>query len=353
MSDQNVIVDCVAKKSTGMPARLGELARLQRGIVSRRQAIESGMSADAVKWAIVSGKWQQVYPGVYATFSGQASRHAQFWAALLFAGDDAILSHETAAELISLTDRKSAVISVTVPNARRVAAPRGIVIYRQRHRQLKWRFARGIPPHTLTEDTVIDLLNASAAFDDAVAWVTAAFARRLTSERMLRQAVAARSRVRWRGQLDDVITLAAGGTHSVLEFRYDRDVERAHGLPRATRQSPFIKRDGSRGYRDRFYEHYGRLVIELDGRNYHLDETRDRTRDNQATATGGSTLRYTWTDVTSRSCETAAEVHRALRERGYPAPLKPCSPACRVLGYSTTAGQPSPDLAVADSRPRA
>jgi len=322
-----------------IPSSLGSVAQrrllvllsVQAGIVDRDQALAVGLSRGQISYRLRSGAWQRVYPGVYATFTGPASRDARFWAALLFAGDDAVLSHETAAELTSLTDRKSAAISVTVPNARRVAAPRGIVIYRQRHRQLKWRFARGIPPHTLTEDTVTDLVNASATFDDAVAWVTAAFARRLTSEHMLRQAIAARSRVRWRGQLDDVITLAAGGTHSVLEFRYDRDVERAHGLPRAARQAPFIKQDGSRGYRDRYYQHYGRLVIELDGRNYHLDETRDRTRDNQATAAGGSTLRYTWTDVTSRSCETAAEVHRALRARGYPAPLKPCSPACRAL----------------------
>jgi very-short-patch-repair endonuclease len=288
------------------------------------------MSADAIRWTLESGKWQQLHPGVYATFTGQAGRHSRFWAALLYAGEGAILSHETAAELLSLTDRKSALISVIVPNPRRVAAPRGIVIHRLRHPQLKWRFAGGIPPHTMTEDTVIDLVNAAASLDEAVAWVTAAFARRLTSEHMLRQAIAARSRLRWRGQLDDVITLAAGGTHSVLEFRYDRDVERAHGLPRAVRQAPFTKRDGTRGYRDRFYQHYGRLVIELDGRQYHPDETRDRARDNQATATGGSTLRYTWADVTGRACETAAEVHRALRGRGYRAPLKPCSPACRA-----------------------
>jgi Protein of unknown function (DUF559) len=289
------------------------------------------MSVDAVKWVVRRGVWQQVHPGVYATFTGRLSRQARFWAALLYTGQGAILSRETAAELIGLTDRKSPVISVTIPNARRVVAPNGVAIHVSRHPQAKWRYARGIPPHTMTEDTVIDLINASAAFDDAVAWVTAAFARRLTSEHVLRQAIAARSRLRWRGQLDDVITLAAGGTHSVLEFRYDRDVERAHGLPRAARQAPFTKRDGRRGYRDRYYEHYGRLVIELDGRQYHLDETRDRTRDNQATSTGGATLRYTWPDVTGRPCETAAEVHLALRGRGYPAPLKPCSPACRAV----------------------
>ncbi len=251
--------------------------------------MKAGMSADAVKWAVRRGTWQQVYPGVYAAFTGQPGRRARLWAALLHAGEGAILSHETAAELIGLASGQSALINVTIPNGRRVVAPRGVKIHITRHAGAKWRYAQGIPPHTLTDDTIIDLVNAAASLDDAVGWVTAGFARHLTSEWPLRQAIAARSRVRWRNQVEEVIGFAAGGTHSVLEFRYDRDVERAHDLPAAARQVPFTKRDGSRGYRDRYYERYGRLVIELDGKRYHPDESRhhDRARDNQAAARGG------------------------------------------------------------------
>ncbi len=42
-----------------------------------------------------------------------------------------------------------------------------------------------------------------------------------------------RSRFRWRDEIDEVIERVAGGSHFPLEFRYDRDVERAHGLPAA------------------------------------------------------------------------------------------------------------------------
>jgi hypothetical protein len=292
------------------------------------------MPVGAVRWAIRRGTWQLVYPGVYAVFSGPARRRAQLWAALLHAGEGAILSHETAAELVGLTDQRSALINITIPNGRRVVAPRGVKIHITRQAGAQWRYALGIPPHTMADDTIIDLVNAAASLDDAVGWVTAGFARHLTAEWPLRQAIAARARVRWRDQLDAVITLAAGGTHSVLEYRYDRDVERAHGLPRAARQAPFKKPDGSRGFRDRCYERYGRLVIELDGKRYHPDERRhlDRARDNQAAAGGGSTLRYDWNDVTRKTCETAAQVYAALRERGYQGPISPCSPACRAVG---------------------
>lgn len=319
---------------TGVPGRLRELARLQGEVVSRRQAILSGMSPDAVKWAVRKGAWRAIYPGVYATSTGLASRRTQLWAALLYAGEGAILSHETAAELTGLADRQSRLINITIPAGRRVVAPRGLKIHLTRHVAPRWHFAQGIPPHTMIDDTIIDLANAAASLDDAVGWVTAAFARSLTNEWPLRQAIAARSRLRWRNELDDVITLAAHGTHSVLEYRYDRDVERAHSLPEAARQVRFIKRDGSRGFRDRYYEEYGRLVIELDGKRYHPDENRhhDRARDNQAAAQGGSTLRYDWSDVTRKNCETAAQVYAALRERGYHGPISPCSPVCRAIG---------------------
>jgi hypothetical protein len=291
------------------------------------------MSGGAIRWVVRGGTWQQVHPGVYATFTGEVGRGARLWAALLHAGEGAVLSHETAAELIGLADRHSPLIHVTIPCTRRVVPPQGVSIHVSRRDIPKWRFARGIPPHTMTEDTLIDLLNAVKTLDDAAGWITTAFARHLTSEWPFRQAIAARSRVRWRSQVDEIITLAAGGTHSVLEFRYDRDVERAHGLPRAARQVPFTKRDGSRGFRDRYYEQYGRLVIELDGKRYHPDEHRylDQARDNQAAAVGGSTLRYGWNDVTREACVTAAQVHGALRERGYPGALTECSPACRAV----------------------
>jgi hypothetical protein len=331
----------VVNSSTGTPPRLTELARLQAGVVSRHQALSCGSTQDAVRWAVRKGAWQQVCPGVYATFTGQVGRRAQLWAALLHAGEGAILSHETAAELLGLADQAAARIHVTVPNARRVVAPPGVVIHVSRRSYPKWRYPRGTPPHTMSEDTVIDLVNAAGTLDEAARWVTAAFARRVTGEWPLRQALAERSRLRWRDHLDELITLAATGTHSALEFRYDRDVERAHGLPHAVRQASFVKGDGSRGFRDRYYERYGRLVVELDGGLYHYGERQghDRLRDNQAAAMGGSTLRYDWSAVTRRACETAAEVFAALRERGYQGTLKQCSPACRALspppGHST------------------
>jgi hypothetical protein len=148
----------------------------------------------------------------------------------------------------------------------------------------------------------------------------------------LKAAAKARKRFRWGEQIEEIIDRVAGGSHFPLEFRYDRDVECAHGLPAATRQAKFTKSDGTKGFRDRYYEKYG-LIIELDGREFHPEERRgqDRARDNEAAATAGATLRYGWADIRLTPCETAVQVHRALNKRGYLGGIRPCSATCRAF----------------------
>jgi hypothetical protein len=322
--------------SDKIPPVLREQARYQAGVITREQALKSGMPVNAIRWKLERRAWRQVYRGVYVTFTGPITREAQLWAAVLYAGHGAQLSHETAAEIQCLADRRSPLIHVTIPVGRRVIPPQGVVVHRSSYVDPDWRFPRGVPPHTLVEETIIDLVDAATNLDDVIGWVTTAFGRSLTGQGPLRKTMADRKKRRWRSQLDEIITAAAGGAHSILEYRHDRDVQRAHGLPPARKQMPFIKPDGSRGFRDRCYEQYGGLVIELDGKQAHPSERRgrDQDRDNDAAAKGGSTLRYGWDDITRKACETAAQEAEALHERGWIGELKPCSPICRAVSGS-------------------
>jgi hypothetical protein len=54
---------------------------------------------------------------------------AVLWAAVLRAGDGAMLSYQTAAELSGLIDQASSVIHVTVPRTRRVTKISGIAVH--------------------------------------------------------------------------------------------------------------------------------------------------------------------------------------------------------------------------------
>jgi Transcriptional regulator, AbiEi antitoxin len=313
-----------------LPSALGNLARHQSGVVSRSQALRAGLSSDMIRFRVGSGRWQQIHRGIYATFNGVPGRGARLWAAVLSAGTGAMLSHETAGELHRLVDKPPDLIYVTVPRERRIIAAEGVSIYRSA-RALEAVQGHSYPPRTKIEETVLDLTQTAATFDDVCGWVTRAFARDLTDEIRLRAAMGMRPKLRWRADLHELITAAADGDHSVLEYRYDRDVERAHGLPEAKRQVPFMGPGGRRGRRDRVYENYG-VVVELDGRLAHPDDSawKDRARDNAAAADGKQTLRYGWEQVRRKPCETAAEVATVLRLHGWPGRPRACSPGCRA-----------------------
>jgi len=241
-----------------------------------------------------------------------------------------MLSHETAAELQRLTERPTGKIHVTVPRQRHIAALPGISLHRS-GRTVEALQRNSNPPRTRVEETVLDLTQTTATFDDVCGWVTRAFARDLTDEERLRAAMRQRTKLRWRADLRELIAAAAGGDHSVLEYRYDRDVERAHGLPAPVRQAPFVGPDGRKGRRDRLYQKYG-VVVELDGRLGHgpEDQWRDKDRDNAAALDGHQSLRYGWTHVRWHPCATALQVARVLRVHGWDGWPRPCSPGCPV-----------------------
>jgi hypothetical protein len=253
-----------------LPSTLRNLARRQHGIISRSQALRAGLSADMIKFRISSSRWTQVHRGVYATFTGMPGRGAQLWSAVLAAGPGAALSHETAAELHRLADKPADLIHVAIPVQRRIVAVSGTKIHRSA-RALVAVQGHAYPPRTRIEETVLDLAQTAKTFDDVCGWVTRAFARDLTDETRLREAMSARTKLRWRADLHELIVAADGGDHSVLEFRYHRDVERAHALPEPRRQVPFAGPGGRRGRRDRVYEQYD-VVVELDGRLAHPAE---------------------------------------------------------------------------------
>ncbi len=299
-------------------------------MISRSQAIRAGLTVDMIKFRVRSGRWRQIHPGVYATFTGVPGRGPRLWAAVLSAGPGAVLSHETAAELHRLIDRPVDEIHVTVPRMRHIDAVSGVSLHRSA-RAFEAVQGHAYPPRTKVEETVLDLTQSAATFDDVCGWVTRAFARNLTDETRLRNAMTKRTKLRWRSDLHELIVAAAGGDHSVLEFRYHRHVERAHGLPEPARQVPFTGPGGRRGRRDRVYEAYG-VVVELDGRLAHRaeDKWRDKKRDNAAAADGQQSLRYDWAQVKWKACATAAEVARVLRRHGWDGWPRPCSPGCPV-----------------------
>lgn len=326
-----------------IPAALQQKADQQGGVISRKQALAAGLRQSTIRSKIESGRWRTVRTGVYATFTGPITRKAELWAAVLYldpllgegkkprkTSAKTQLSHETAAEIDGLLDRRSKLIHLTVAAKRHIRSAPGIRVHRTRGlRDL--RFPAGELPRTWIEDTVLDLANDASSYDDVCGLVTAAFGRRLTSAITMRTVLSERRFHRWRSDISELITAAEGGAHSVLEFRYDRDVEQAHGLPLSRHQVPFRKKDGSKGFRDRVYEDFN-VIVELDGNQAHSADRRweDKERDNDAAEGTQQSLRYGWRHVRRNPCQTAMQVAQVLRGHGWQGQPSPCSKTCPV-----------------------
>jgi very-short-patch-repair endonuclease len=246
-------------------------------------------------------------------------------AAVLFAGPDAVLSHETAAELVGLEARPEQSIHVTVPAGRIPAVRPGLVVHRSRN-VAGTRHPALEPPRTRIEETIVDLTQTSRDLDAAVGWLIRAVASRRTTPARLLAALTSRRRVRWRRELTDALSDVADGCHSLLELRYARRVERDHRLPRGERQH----RRGAT-YEDVAYPEFG-TSVELDGKVGHVAEHafRDHRRDNAVVLAGDRVLRYGFADVTQRPCVVAAEVAKVLRAAGWSSEPRECGRGCRL-----------------------
>jgi DNA-binding transcriptional ArsR family regulator len=235
------------------------LLRLQQDVFSRQQAREAGLTGKMIDARLRSGTWRVVRRSVYTTAAGDVGRPGMLWVAVLSAGRGAVLSHESAAENLRIGGRPSDDIHVTVPASRKVEGVPGVHIHRSR-RAFELSLADCSLPCTSAEETVLDLVDASETFDDMCGWVTRALTRNRTMAVKLAATMSRRGRLRWRPVLGDMIDATITGDHSVLEHRYERDVERAHGLPEAALQVPFTTAGGVRVRRDRLYTGY-RVVL--------------------------------------------------------------------------------------------
>jgi hypothetical protein len=189
------------------PGAWQEQLNAQCQVVSLRQALAHGISRKSVENRARKGEWQRLYRGTYATFSGEPPRGALLWAAVLRAGGDAVLSHETAAELQGLLDEPSGHIHVTVPagqNPARKGELPGVVVHRSRH--ARRQSSAGGLPCTPIEVTVMDLVAAAKSLDAARRVLREAVVRRLVRVDALRDEVADRKRLSRRSQIKRELT---------------------------------------------------------------------------------------------------------------------------------------------------
>jgi very-short-patch-repair endonuclease len=259
----------------------------QKGVITRLQLIEAGMSSSAIGRWVDKGLLIPEHPGVYRLGHAAASIEATYFAAVLAAGDGAVLARRAAGRLMRLV---------------RGAPPPEVMVRKQRLvRGVKVKQSRGLDPRDVTvfngiptttvARTLVDLAGCLPEYDLGRAWHQA--------------------RVLYRTEPEDVEAALARRPNSTGAAAL-RAIMRGKPLSLSRLERAFIrlckahdlalpitnKRTGGRYVDCRWPAH--RLTVELDSYRYHSSRhswEQDRKRERQARARGDDFRRYTSDDV--------------------------------------------------------
>ncbi len=277
-----------AKRLDRRSAAAWSLAGKQHGLIARRDLLALGFSSNEIRHRLDRGRLHAVAHGVYAVGWPRLTRRQRWMAAVLACGDDAALSHRSAAALWEIGREVGSAVDVSV--RRRSSLRRPGVRSRGRLRLPARDVTRrdGIPVTTPAR-TLVDLASEAGALELERA-VNEADKRDLIDPEELRGSLAGFSGepgVRALRTLLDRDTFLLSDSDLEVIFR---PIAAAAGLP------PPLSKQVVNGYEVDFHWPALGLIVETDGLRYHRTpsaQARDRARDQAHVATGLTVLRFT------------------------------------------------------------
>jgi very-short-patch-repair endonuclease len=136
------------------PVRL--IAAGQHGVVARAQLLAANVDGSAIDRALHAGKLHRVHWGVYATVAPELlTEEGQLLAALLGAGDGALLTHGTAAWRWRIIPAPPSLMQLAVPRDR--AQMEGVTLFVSRNLRADDVTVNGRFPTTSVPRTLLDL----------------------------------------------------------------------------------------------------------------------------------------------------------------------------------------------------
>jgi predicted transcriptional regulator of viral defense system len=173
---------------------LFDTASAQAGYFTVAQALDHGFSSALLTHHTKTGRFVRVVRGLYRLRDYPAEPGEEIVAAWLRQAPDAVVSHESALELLELSDIIADRVHLTVARERRrlVAQP-GVTIHTTTHPLTETDVIRrhGVRL-TAPARTIADVAAAGMAPDQVSAAVGQALRRRLTTPALLREAVGSR-----------------------------------------------------------------------------------------------------------------------------------------------------------------
>jgi hypothetical protein len=311
---------------------VNELLLAQDGVISRSQVLEAGETDSDIARRLRRREWSRIHPGVYVDHNGPPTWDQLTWAAVLYYWPAALEGSSAlhAYKVRGHTPRDGAPISVCVDRTRTVKRRVGITVYQLAGVEALCKMELSPPRQTL-EHALLSVAARKKRLDASIAVLADAVQDgRTTPDRSLK-ALELRPKLRHRALLREVLSDVDEGVRSVLEHRYLKMVERAHGLPRGERQKPWVL-GGRRGYPDVEYKDLS-VLVHLDGKIGHsdsLDRWADFDRDIAGLVDSIITIRIGWGQVLD-PCRLATSIGALLGQRGWAGHLQRCSPICTAI----------------------
>lgn len=290
------------------------LAETQYGVVSRVQLLALDVTEHQIDGRVRNGRLVRMFSGVYRIAGSPATGRQRAFAATLWLGDEAVVSHLTGAVLLRFDGCKTSSLHVSVPNSVRKRAGEEITIHRVNALPLIDRVTVDGIACTSATRTLIDCAGLLDAEGLEVAFESA---RRmgLTSVRFLSK------------RLDELGGSGRRGSTAVRQLlSHQREDERAlqYALEVKTArllrgsELPRFKRQVQLGrYRIDFALPLLRRGVECEGFEYHgsrLRWKRDKQRTAWIEAQGWRLTFVSWDDVTKRPEQTLHRIALALSE---------------------------------------
>jgi len=316
------------------------LADSQHGVVAHWQLRQLGLSGEAIRHRLASGRLHRLMRGVYAVGRPEVTDRGRWMAAVLACGPHALLSHRSAAALLGIRKPWNGPIEVVVPGdiRRRRACIRT-------YRRTSWTAGAGgvagaapgdggassgsgsdragvdgVPwpllpsfvgpiPVTGPIVTLVDLATCLPV-GQLEAAVNEADHRDLVNPEVLRTALDLLPRRAGLCRLRDLLDAATTALTATELERLFLPLARQVGLPVPETQAE----PGS--HRVDFYWAELELIVETDSLRYHrtpFKQAADKRRDNAHAASGLTTLRFTHGQVTSEPDYVRAELRTTVR----------------------------------------
>jgi very-short-patch-repair endonuclease len=286
---------------------IAELAAKQRGVITRAQLIELGLTRTTIDNWVKHSRLHSLYRGVFLLGHPRPIAGARELAAVLACGRGAALSHLSAAGLWRLLPGREGDVDVTVAGRNPGRKP-GIRVHRVRHLDCRDIRKLGRIPITSPPRTILDLaaVVGPRELEQALA---EAYARRLARRSEL---VSLLARCSSRPGTRALRALLDDGTPALTRSQAE---DRLLALIRAA-ELPAPETNIRIGRHEvDFLWREQRLVVEVDGFTFHSSRSafeRDRRRDAELGTLGFRVARVTWRQIVDEPVALVARLATAL-----------------------------------------